>query len=268
MPREPRVRRELPRVVFDTLAAARSHGQPYRYTERDVAAIAQFVSRLIEFDHDEVNVRHVQQLVDSLPTRREQERTQRAIDSRIHAQRHADEDTRREHAQRNVPRNALLARLSNAPPSHEPIVHRPVLIDFTCTSDDDRVKIFIPKLEATLCRLAAVIEVLDEDTIAQRVADVSALVEELTAQRAEERIGTLVEVLVEGTEDVEDEGECPRLVGRAGQQGPDVDGVTYLEDEDGGMPALAAGALVTARVVATEGVDLISIPVTADEERS
>ena len=111
----------------------------------------------------------MQQLVDSLPTRREQERTQRAIDSRIHAQRRADEDNRRKHAQRNAPRHALLARLSDAPPSHEPIVHRPVLIDFTRTTDDDRVKIFIPKLEATLRRLAAVIEVLDEGTIAVRI---------------------------------------------------------------------------------------------------
>ncbi|MGD8148497.1 30S ribosomal protein S12 methylthiotransferase RimO [Ornithinimicrobium sp. Y1694] len=106
---------------------------------------------------------------------------------------------------------------------------------------------------------------LDADEIASRVDRVSALVEELTAQRAEERIGTLVQVLVEGieggedAEDDEDEVE-PRLVGRAGQQGPDVDGVTYLVDGAGGMPQLAPGDIVTARVVATEGVDLIAIP--------
>ncbi|QFG69088.1 30S ribosomal protein S12 methylthiotransferase RimO [Ornithinimicrobium pratense] len=96
---------------------------------------------------------------------------------------------------------------------------------------------------------------IDEATILERVARVSALVEELTAQRAEDRIGTLVEVLVEDVD--EDDG---RLVGRAGQQGPDVDGVTYLEDEQGGMPTLAVGSLVTARVVATEGVDLVAVP--------
>ena len=103
---------------------------------------------------------------------------------------------------------------------------------------------------------------LDEATITERVALVSALVEELTAQRAEERIGTLVEVLVEGVEPDGDDEE-PRLVGRAGQQGPDVDGVTYLVDEVGGMPQLAPGTIVTAEVVATEGVDLIAIPVSA-----
>ena len=104
---------------------------------------------------------------------------------------------------------------------------------------------------------------LDEATILERVARVSALVEELTAQRAEDRIGTLVEVLVEDLD--EDDG---RLVGRAGQQGPDVDGVTYLEDEDGGVPALPVGSLVTARVVATEGVDLVAVPVAQAGERA
>ncbi|WP_131105329.1 30S ribosomal protein S12 methylthiotransferase RimO [Ornithinimicrobium sufpigmenti] len=102
---------------------------------------------------------------------------------------------------------------------------------------------------------------LDEATILERVARVGALVEELTAQRAEDRIGTVVEVLVEDVD--EDDG---RLVGRAGQQGPDVDGVTYLEDEEGGMPSLAVGSLVTARVVATEGVDLVAVPVAREPE--
>ncbi|WP_134773808.1 30S ribosomal protein S12 methylthiotransferase RimO [Ornithinimicrobium flavum] len=98
---------------------------------------------------------------------------------------------------------------------------------------------------------------LDEAIIAERVAAVTALVEELTAQRAEERVGTLVEVLVEG---VETDGGEDRLVGRAGQQGPDVDGVTYLVTPDGAAPDLAPGTIVTAEVVATEGVDLVAVP--------
>lgn len=96
---------------------------------------------------------------------------------------------------------------------------------------------------------------LDPETIAQRVAEVSALVEELTAQRAEERIGTVVSVLVEGVDEIDG-----RLVGRAGQQGPDVDGVTYLETDDGEMPDLEPGQIVEAEVVATEGVDLVAVP--------
>ena len=120
---------------------------------------------------------------------------------------------------------------------------------------------------------------LDEDTIRSRVEEVGALVEELTAQRAAERIGTTVEVLVEAVEDDElaegddlvdrddldgeglrDGGSGARLVGRAGQQGPDVDGVTYLVTADGGRPQLTPGAIVTARVVASEGVDLVAVP--------
>ncbi|MFK5584424.1 30S ribosomal protein S12 methylthiotransferase RimO [Serinicoccus sp. LYQ131] len=105
----------------------------------------------------------------------------------------------------------------------------------------------------------------DEDTIRERVERVSALVEELTAQRAADRIGTRVEVLVES---VEDEGEeLPRLVGRAGQQGPDVDGVTYLVDDDGGMPSLQPGDIVTATVVDTEGVDLVAVPEPSTDPR-
>ncbi|OLT45061.1 ribosomal protein S12 methylthiotransferase RimO [Serinicoccus sp. CNJ-927] len=102
---------------------------------------------------------------------------------------------------------------------------------------------------------------LDEDVVRERVEQVQALVEELTAQRAADRVGTVVEVLVESveTDDADPEGE-PRLVGRAGQQGPDVDGVTYLVTGDGGLPDLAPGDLVTALVVGSEGVDLVAVP--------
>ena len=50
---------------------------------------------------------------------------------------------------------------------------------------------------------------LDEDEIRERVAHVTALAEELTAQRAEERIGERVDVLVESLEPVPD-GALPR----------------------------------------------------------
>ena len=85
---------------------------------------------------------------------------------------------------------------------------------------------------------------LDEDEIRARTEHVTSLVEELTAQRAEERIGETVEVLVEHVD--EDE-----VVGRAAHQGPEVDGSTYLVGS-----AARVGDLVTAEVVATEGVDL------------
>jgi len=91
------------------------------------------------------------------------------------------------------------------------------------------------------------------DVIADRLERLTRLVEELTAQRAEERIGDLVEVLVEEID--EDDG---RLVGRAAFQGPDVDGVTYIEPTPG-RPTVV-GDLVSAVVVATEGIDLVAEP--------
>ncbi len=85
------------------------------------------------------------------------------------------------------------------------------------------------------------------EVIAQRVARISALADELVAQRAEERIGTRVEVLVE---DVEDGGP----IGRAAHQGPDVDGVVQLR----GSTPVPPGRFVSAFVVDTVGVDLVA----------
>jgi len=90
----------------------------------------------------------------------------------------------------------------------------------------------------------------DEDEVLARVAHASALVEELTSQRAEERLGEEVVVLVEGYDP--DTG-LPE--GRAAHQGPEVDGLTRLDRDD-----LAVGALVTAVVTAAEGADLIATP--------
>ena len=87
---------------------------------------------------------------------------------------------------------------------------------------------------------------LDHDTIRERVERVSALAEELTAQRAEERIGGTVDVLVETTE-----GE-----GRAAHQAPEVDGTTTLRGNRG----LRIGDIVPARVEASDGVDLVAVP--------
>ncbi|HEY2724857.1 MAG TPA: 30S ribosomal protein S12 methylthiotransferase RimO [Pseudonocardiaceae bacterium] len=106
----------------------------------------------------------------------------------------------------------------------------------------------------------------DEDTIAGRVARISTLVDELTAQRAEERVGQTVEVLVETVASEEtDETEGTDTVGRAAHQAPEVDGecVFAAADADGDSDgaAFAVGDLVRCRVVASEGVDLVVEPV-------
>src|SRR5699024_205548 len=102
---------------------------------------------------------------------------------------------------------------------------------------------------------------LPETVIQERVELVTGLVEQLTAQRAADRVGELVSVLVEESEEGED-GVV--VTGRAEQQGPDVDGSTILV---GWSPQErpAVGDIVSARVTGTEGVDLIA-RVVADAE--
>jgi ribosomal protein S12 methylthiotransferase RimO len=85
---------------------------------------------------------------------------------------------------------------------------------------------------------------LDEDEVRARAEHVLALVEELTSQRAAERVGETVEVLVERVD-----GET--VEGRAAHQGPEVDGSTYLVGSDARV-----GDLVRATVVESAGVDL------------
>ncbi|QKE85268.1 30S ribosomal protein S12 methylthiotransferase RimO [Arthrobacter sp. NEB 688] len=95
---------------------------------------------------------------------------------------------------------------------------------------------------------------LPEDVVAERVERVSALVEELTAQRALERVGEHVTVLVEER----DEDDASVVVGRADHQGPDVDGVCHVRTAGGALPAV--GSFVEGVVVGAEGVDLLVEP--------
>jgi ribosomal protein S12 methylthiotransferase len=95
---------------------------------------------------------------------------------------------------------------------------------------------------------------LESHVIAERLARLTTLVEELNIQRTEERLGERVEVLVEGVDP--DTGE---LTGRAAHQGPDVDGATILRRQPG-APAPAVGEIVAAVVVDTEGIDLVAEP--------
>jgi ribosomal protein S12 methylthiotransferase RimO len=90
---------------------------------------------------------------------------------------------------------------------------------------------------------------LDRDEVDARVARVTALVEELMAQRAEDRVGQRVDVLVERT------AAGGPAEGRGAHQGPEVDGVTTLLDAPAGT---LAGDLVPAVVEDTEGVDLVA----------
>ena len=99
---------------------------------------------------------------------------------------------------------------------------------------------------------------LDAAEIGRRVEEFADLAEELMAQRAAERIGETVEVLIE--ERLEDDalGETEAGItlyeGRAAHQAPEVDGVTTVRSA---VP-LAVGDMVTAVVTGSEGVDLMA----------
>ncbi|WP_049573610.1 30S ribosomal protein S12 methylthiotransferase RimO [Nonomuraea sp. SBT364] len=88
---------------------------------------------------------------------------------------------------------------------------------------------------------------LAQEVVDERVRVLTELAEELTSQRAEERIGTEVDVLID--EDLGDGG----YEGRAAHQGPEVDGSVTVQ----GI-GLVKGQIVRAVVVDAEGVDLIA----------
>jgi ribosomal protein S12 methylthiotransferase len=87
---------------------------------------------------------------------------------------------------------------------------------------------------------------LEADEILARTSRVTQLVEELTAQRAEERIGETVEVLVESV-------AAADIEGRAAHQGPEVDGTTTVLT---GSRNVRVGDMITGVVRASHGVDL------------
>ena len=87
-----------------------------------------------------------------------------------------------------------------------------------------------------------------EIVVRERVERVSRLADELVAQRAEDRVGDVVEVLVESVTPSSESGE-----GRAAHQAPEVDGSTAVSGA-----GLRVGQIVAARVVATDGADLVA----------
>ncbi len=86
---------------------------------------------------------------------------------------------------------------------------------------------------------------LDEEEIEARRAMLADVSLEVSEGRAADRVGDVLEVLVEGSE----EGVA---VGRAWHQGPETDGITTLDDDH------PVGTLVRAVAVDSQGIDLIA----------
>jgi ribosomal protein S12 methylthiotransferase len=89
---------------------------------------------------------------------------------------------------------------------------------------------------------------VDPDEVARRVEELASLAEELMSQRAAERVGETLDVLIE-----ESLGGGS-YQGLAAHQAPEVDGSTTVLSRD----ELAVGDLVRATVVGSEGVDLVA----------
>jgi ribosomal protein S12 methylthiotransferase len=89
---------------------------------------------------------------------------------------------------------------------------------------------------------------LPEHEIARRVEELASLADELMSERAAERIGTTVDVLID---EVLPDG---RYLGRAEHQAPEVDGATEIRSEQ----LLAPGDVVAAVVTGSDGVDLLA----------
>ncbi len=93
---------------------------------------------------------------------------------------------------------------------------------------------------------------LDEDEIRARAAHVGSLTEQLTADRAEERVGERVSVLVESVDTLAADGS---VEGRAEHQGPEVDGSTTVLQAPAGT---AVGDRLEAVVTGAAGADLVA----------
>jgi ribosomal protein S12 methylthiotransferase len=114
------------------------------------------------------------------------------------------------------------------------------------------------------------------EEVAERLARVTGLAEELMAQRAEERIGERAGVLIEALGDPEGDGEdawdAPDAgeegviaLGRGAHQAPETDGQILLTGKPGDAPHV--GQVVEAEIVAVRGVDLVARRVRAGTGR-
>jgi ribosomal protein S12 methylthiotransferase RimO len=89
---------------------------------------------------------------------------------------------------------------------------------------------------------------LPADEIARRVEDLADLADELMAQRAADRVGEVLDVLIE-----ESHGDG-RYTGRAAHQAPEVDGATEVRARG----QLTVGEMARVTVTGTEGADLLA----------
>lgn len=125
------------------------------------------------------------------------------------------------------------------------------LVDFISKSRLDAIGVF-PYSDEDGTEALTLPHKIDAEVIAERYREASSVAEATVNQRAQERIGEEVLVLIE-----EIDGDL--VEGRAAHQGPEVDGSTYISKSDEvATSSLRVGQYVGARVVDSDGADLIA----------
>ncbi len=147
------------------------------------------------------------------------------------------------------------------------------LLDFLGAARLDAIGVF-PYSDEEGTEAATLAGHLDEQEIAARTAHVQDVVDELVSQRAEERVGEQVAVLVENPLDAAEPEAVEALAraagaegsllvrGRAAHQGPEVDGETVVVLPPAASAATSEpgrGELLAATVVASSGADLVAV---------
>ena len=154
---EPRLNQELPQEVFDHLHARREAGHPYKYTTKDVRAILRYVNDKPEparpsffTKADEEQLNRTRRSARQYGERTATEREQQQLADRIRR------DERKPPLIDRIERPRLVERIS-AGTNAAPAAPSPI-IDFENKSTDRIIAIFIPKIRATLRRLAIVVK--------------------------------------------------------------------------------------------------------------
>ena len=124
------------------------------------------------------------------------------------------------------------------------------LVDFINAADLDAIGVFLYSDEDNTEALKLENKV-DPDLIQTRTNQLTSLAEELVNQRAAERIGQKVRVLIEDEETQE---------GRAEHQGPEVDSTTFISTPGRPTSGYKVGQYVEAVVVDVAGADLVAQP--------
>jgi hypothetical protein len=166
VPREPSVRCSLPSTVEQTLDAHCQAGQPYRYTNADVRAIARFISAPVSFDQRAVDLALIEQARGGpRPTKCENRLAFRRQLEETRARRAANAKREEAHQKSLAARLAVPLADRFAPAASTSaalIAPKPILINFKKIQGEDCVKVFQPKIKATIKRLTPLVKLFDQ----------------------------------------------------------------------------------------------------------